>query len=47
VIVNWMQRRMDGPKRNQEVGENYMMKSFIIFYSSPNIIWVIKSRSIG
>jgi hypothetical protein len=33
--------------KGQEIEEDYIMWSFINLYSSPNIIWMIKSRMRG
>jgi len=48
VFENRVLRRIFGPKRVEVTGsgENYIMRSFMIF-SSPNIIRVIKSRRIS
>jgi hypothetical protein len=46
VFENKVLRRIFGPKRNQLMGEWRRLhnKELYALYSSPNIIWVMKSR---
>jgi hypothetical protein len=45
---NNTQRRIFGPKRRkyQEAGNYYIMRTFMIFYSSPSIVKAMKSGSV-
>jgi hypothetical protein len=46
VFENRVLRRIFGPKRDEEIGEWRRLhnKDLYALYSSPSIIWVIKSR---
>jgi len=46
VYENWVLRRMFGPKRDEVTGEwrKVYNEELSDMYSSPNIIWLIKSR---
>jgi len=46
VYENRMLRRIFGPKRNEVTGDWRKLhnEEFNDLYSSPNIVWVIKSR---
>jgi hypothetical protein len=46
---NWVLRRIFGPKRGEVTGggESYIMRSFFVLYSSPNIIRLTKSKIKG
>jgi hypothetical protein len=46
VFENRVLRRIFGPKRDEVTGEWGRLhdKELYVLYSSPNIIWVIKSR---
>jgi hypothetical protein len=48
VFENRVLRRIFGPKRDEETGEWRRLhnKELYVLYSSPNIIWVIKSRTL-
>jgi hypothetical protein len=44
VFENWVLRRMFGSEREEEAGEDCIMRSFITWYASSNVITVTKSR---
>jgi hypothetical protein len=46
VFENWLLRRIFGPKTDKVTGEWRTLhnRKLYAMYSSPNIIWVIKSR---
>jgi len=47
VFENMVLRRIFGPRRDEETGEWRRLHNEELndFYSSPNIVWVIKSRT--
>jgi hypothetical protein len=48
VLENRVLRRIFGPKRDEVTGEwRKLHEEFNDLYSSPNIVWVIKSRRMG
>jgi hypothetical protein len=44
VLENGVLRRIFGPARDKETEECIKLKELKELYSSPNTIWVIKSR---
>jgi len=49
VFENWVLRRIFGPRRYEVIGEwrKLHKEELNDLYSSPNIVWVTKSRRMG